>query len=78
MKKDRKFQSQMRKNVKEMINIGNRNARVAAKTAQQEKEKKDTTKLRVIICVILLIAIVQIFQSIGTHAAISSDKRLKR
>ena len=57
MKKDRKFQSQMRKNVKEMINIGNRNARVAAKTAQQEKEKKDTTKLRVIICVILLIAI---------------------
>ena len=57
MRKDRKFQSQMRKNVKEMINIGNRNARVAAKTAQQEKEKKDTTKLRVIICVILLIAI---------------------
>ncbi len=34
--------------------------------------------LVMLIAVILLIAIVQIFQSIGTHAAISSDKRLKR
>ena len=34
--------------------------------------------LVMIIAVILLIAIVQIFQSIGTRAAISSDKRLKR
>lgn len=34
--------------------------------------------LVMLIAVILLIAIVQIFQSIGTHAAIKSDKRLKR
>ena len=34
--------------------------------------------LVMLIAVILLIAIVQIFQSIGTHAAIRSDKRLKR
>jgi D-methionine transport system permease protein len=34
--------------------------------------------LVMLIAVILLVAIVQIFQSIGTHAAISSDKRLKR
>ena len=34
--------------------------------------------LVMLIAVILLIAIVQIFQSIGTRAAISSDKRLKR
>ena len=34
--------------------------------------------LVMVIAVVLLIAIVQIFQSIGTHAAIKSDKRLKR
>lgn len=34
--------------------------------------------LVMLIAVILLIAIVQIFQSIGTHAAIKSDKRLRR
>lgn len=34
--------------------------------------------LVMLIAVVLLIAIVQIFQSIGTHAAIKSDKRLKR
>ena len=34
--------------------------------------------LVMLIAVILLIAIVQIFQSIGTHAAVKSDKRLKR
>ncbi len=34
--------------------------------------------LVMLIAVILLIAIVQIFQSIGTRAAISSDKRLRR
>lgn len=34
--------------------------------------------LVMLIAVILLIAIVQIFQSIGTRAAIKSDKRLKR
>ena len=57
MKKDRKLQSQLRKNAKKLISIDNRNARVAANNAAQEKEKKDTTRLRVIICVILLIAI---------------------
>ena len=34
--------------------------------------------LVMLIAVILLIAIVQIFQSIGTYAAVHSDKRLKR
>lgn len=34
--------------------------------------------LVMLLAVILLIVLVQLFQSVGTHLAVSSDKRLKK
>lgn len=57
MNKERKVRMQVRKNAGKVLSADQHSARVAAKNAAQQEEKKDTSKLRAVICVILLIVI---------------------
>ena len=57
MNNDRKTRMQVRKNAGKVLSADQRSARKAANNASQQENKKDRTKLRAVICVVLLIAI---------------------